>query len=268
MSFSIQCAANNVWYGTFAHFNSVGICHGFATRIGGLSEAPFYSLNVGLRSGDDSKKVVANRERLFQALGIAAGTVVSGQQVHGDTVAVVTERAMGRGALNCDGLPGTDALVTNAAGVALMIFFADCVPVLFVDPKRRAIGACHAGWRGTAASLAAKTVLAMQQHFGTEPGDCLVGIGPSIGQCCYEVDEPVIACYREAFSWWEDVAIPHGSNWRLDLRQANCQQLEDIGVHKQNIVLSNVCTACNTPLFYSYRAEHGKTGVLAAVIRL
>ncbi len=122
MSFSIQCAANNVWYGTFAHFNNIGICHGLATRIGGLSEAPFYSLNMGLRSGDDVKKVAANRELFFQALGIAADTVVSDQQIHGDTVAVVTAKAMGRGALNCDGLPGTDALVTNTAGVALMVF--------------------------------------------------------------------------------------------------------------------------------------------------
>jgi YfiH family protein len=266
MDFSIQHAANRVWYGTFAHFSKIGIKHGVATRIGGISEAPYHSLNLGMQSGDDIQKVAMNRKRLYEAIGIDPVTVVNGKQIHGDNVAIVGKNDMGRGSVSYDGIPDTDALITNVPGVSLMVFFADCVPVLFADPRRNVIGTCHAGWRGTLAQIAEKTVMAMNQHFGTEPGDCLVGIGPAIGQCCYEVDEAVVSRYKKVFSWWEEVIVPHGSKWRLDLGKTNYRQLLDMGVDRKNIISSNICTACNTPLFYSYRAEHGRTGVLAALI--
>lgn len=268
MDFSIQYAANKVWYGTFAHFDRIGIKHGVATRIGGVSDAPYHSLNLGLRVGDDISKVASNRKKLYEAIGIDPATVVSGQQRHGDNVAIITKKDMGKGSMKYDGIQNTDALITNVHGVSLMVFFADCVPVLFVDPKRKAIGACHAGWRGTVAKIAAKTLMAMQQNFGTEPDDCLVGIGPSIGKCCYEIDDTVISHYKKVFGWWEEVVVPIGNKWRLDLWKTNHRQLVDMGVDSKNIISSNICTSCNTSLFYSYRAEHGRTGVLAALITL
>jgi YfiH family protein len=226
------------------------------------------SLNLGIRSGDDRDTVIINRKLFCEAIGIDPAAVFFGQQIHSDYVAVISEQDAGSGGIGKIGIDGADALITNVPGVSLWAFFADCVPILFYDPIHQAIGACHAGWRGTAARIAAKCVLAMQDQFGTNPADCIVGIGPSIGPCCYEVDEIVISQLRQSFAWWSEVALPHGKKWRFDLWQANYRQLLDIGIRSGNIEMSQVCTACNTALFYSYRAEHGKTGVLAAAITL
>jgi hypothetical protein len=165
-------------------------------------------------------------------------------------------------------IPDTDALITAEQGIPLMLFFADCVPVLIFDPVGKAVAAVHAGWKGTVASIGQKAVLAMQERFGTRPEDCLAAIGPSIGPCCYEVDQPVVEALEQAFPWWEDLIIPRGERWMLDLWEANRRQLEAIGVHKRNIEISGVCTSCNTELFYSHRAEKGKTGRFGAIISL
>ena len=267
MVFFIKRAANGIWYGTFAPLQTAGVKHGFATRLGGVSPAPFASLNVGLRVGDDVSNAVANRQALCQAVGVDFSRVVTTGQVHGDQVAVVTASDTGRG-LNLQGVAGTDALITADSDVPLMIFYADCVPLLFFDPVRRVAGACHAGWRGSAAGIAANVLGAMSHHFGTAPADCLVAIGPAIGPCCYEVDEPVIDAIQKSFPWWEETVIPYGTKWCLDLAQLNRRQLLDSGAQDANILLSRVCTSCNTPLFFSYRAEKQITGVQAAIICL
>ena len=267
MDFSIKRAANGIWHGTFAPLQAAGVKHGFATRLGGVSSAPFASLNVGLRVGDDVRNAVANRQALCQAVGVDFSRVVTTGQVHGDQVAVVTASDTNKG-LNLRGVSGTDAFITADPDVPLMIFYADCVPLLFFDPVRRVAGACHAGWRGSAAGIAANVLSAMNRHFGTDPADCLVAIGPSIGSCCYEVDEPVINAIQKSFPWWEETVLPYGTKWRLDLAQLNRRQLLDSGAQDANILLSRVCTACNTPLFFSYRAEKQITGVQAAIICL
>lgn len=268
MSFLLKHAPNNLWYGVFSHMDRLGVKHGFATRLGGVSESPYCSLNFGMRTGDDQAKVLTNRQLFCEAVRIDPATVFFGQQIHSDYVAVVSEQDAGSGGIEKLGISGADALISNLPGISLLAFFADCVPILFFDPIRQVIGACHSGWRGTAVQIAAKCVLAMQNQFGTNPADCIVGIGPSIGPCCYEVDEVVISQFRQSFSWWREVALPHDQKWQLDLWQANYRQLIDIGINASNIEVSQVCTACNTSLFYSYRAEHGKTGVLAAAITL
>lgn len=268
--FFIKRATNGVWYGQFAHLVHRGVKHGISTRLGGLSVAPYSALNLGLKSGDDPAKVRLNRELFCQAVGVDIANAVTCQQVHATHIHFAQAADAGRGARNhAAAIPATDAIVTDRPGLPLMLFYADCVPVLIVDPVRPAVAVCHAGWKGTVARIAAKTVLAMSEHYGTDPADCLVGIGPSIGPCCYEVDHPVIDALQESFGpVWHHFTVRRGDKWMLDLWHANRYQLETVGVRRDNIDVSGVCTASNTELFYSHRAEKGITGRLGAVISL
>lgn len=267
--FLLKHDVNSLWYGTFTHFDKLGIKHGVSSRLGGISTPPFRSLNLGLHTGDEDQNVIVNRERFCKTVGVEATHIVTAQQTHTDQVVVVTKDHLGRGAtVYSEAIEHTDALVTNVPGVPLMLFFADCVPVLIVDPVHKAIGIAHAGWKGTVAKIAQKTILTMQQQFGTNPQQCLVGIAPSIGPCCYEVDEFVMNQLKEQFPKWEELVQPAGDKWHLDLWQANRLQLEEIGVASENILVSSVCTACNNELFFSYRAEQGCAGRMGAIIVL
>ncbi|WP_371370888.1 peptidoglycan editing factor PgeF [Sporomusa aerivorans] len=267
--FVLKYDPNGVWYGIFTAFADKGVTHGISTRLGGHSDQPFASLNLGLHTGDDAQAVWHNRQAFCQALGFAAENAVTAEQVHQDLVQLVTEKDIGRGARRYEeAIKNTDALITNAKAVPLMLFFADCVPVLIFDPVARAVGISHAGWKGTVAKIAQKTVLAMQDNYGSKPADCLVGIGPSIGPCCYEVDEAVMSKLRDGFEQWENLATPCGERWRLNLWEANRQQLKEIGVMDSNITISGVCTADNTQVFFSHRAEAGRTGRIGAAIML
>lgn len=268
--FFIKRAANGVWYGQFAHIAHHGVKHGISTRLGGLSAAPYGTLNLGLKSGDDPDKVRLNRDLFCQAVGVDYSRALTCQQVHASHIHFATAADAGRGARSHDAaIPACDAVVTDQPGLPLMLFYADCVPVIVYDPVRQVVAVVHAGWKGTLARIAAKTVLAMSEHYGSKPAHCLVGIGPSIGPCCYEVDEPVIRALKDAFGpAWTKLAVPRGDKWLLDLWHANRDQLEDVGVQRDRIDISGVCTASNTELFYSHRAEKGITGRLGAIISL
>ena len=268
--FVLKHSANGVWYSEFSSLAAQGIKHGISSRLGGQSTAPFTSLNLGLHTGDDAGVVWANRQAFCQAVGLPAGKVVAAEQVHGDKIQQATWQDAGRGARHYhDSIKDTDALITNVPTLPLMLFFADCVPVLIVDPVAKAIGISHAGWKGTVAKIGQKTVLAMQQHYNTNPADCLVGIGPSIGPCCYQIDELVLNKLQANFVNWRDLTSPSdGHHWQLDLWNANRQQLEEIGVLDSNISISGICTACNKEIFFSHRAEAGGTGRIGAVITL
>ena len=267
-TFSIR-HREGIWNGTFSHFSALGLKHGVSARLGGISNEPFTSLNLALHVGDDPDTVRTNRQLYCQALDIPATALVTAEQIHGDSIHLVTAQDCGRGAANYqDALPQTDALITQVPGIPLMLFFADCVPVLIFDPVQRAIAVVHAGWKGTVALLARKTILAMQRYCQTQPEDCLVGIAPSIGPCCYEVDDPVIERLKASFIHWEPLLEKEETRRKLNLWEANRQQLREIGVKDENIINSQVCTACNSSLFFSYRKGQGKTGRLAAFIML
>ena len=255
--------------GTFSHFEKYSIHHGISTRTGGVSKKPYQSLNLGLHTGDQKNDVIANRKRFCQAVGLPFAETVTAEQVHGSHIAVVSAADAGKGMINYDeAILKTDGLITNVPGLPLMLCYADCVPVLIADPKRKVVALSHAGWKGTMAAIAPKTVEKMAGEFGCDPADCLVGIGPSIGFCSYEVDDTVISELQRAFSWWARVVRPEGKKWKLDLWQANAQQLIDVGVAKENIVISNYCTVCNGNLFFSHRADKGQTGRMGAIIAL
>lgn len=268
MSFYLECGEDNLWYGLFSHFNSELVIHGVSTRFNGVSKNVFDSLNLALHNGDDSKAVCENRVKFCNGLGVDAKKIVTTQQVHGDAILRIDTSYLGRGAIDYeDAIQETDGLITNLPNVPLMMFFADCVPILILDPIKKAIGICHAGWKGTVKKIAQKTVMAMADAFGSNPEDCLIGIGPSIGKCCFEVDEPVYKEFKLAFPTLDCKEISH-DKWKIDLWQANRLQLESIGVKPANIEESKICTKCNAELFFSYRADGGKTGRIAAVIQL
>lgn len=256
------------WFGVFTHLEDLAIKHGISTRLGGVSKEPFASLNLGLHTGDEADKVKTNRRRFTAAVGVDLLAVTTAEQIHGDKVFSVRQEHAGLGSEEySQAIKGVDALITNVPGIPLMLFFADCVPVVIADPVRRAIGISHAGWKGTVAEIAVKTVKTMAAEYGTNPSDCRAGIGPSVGQCCYEVDETVINRLK-AFTYWPELVTPQGNRWRLNLWEANRRQLLDAGLKKENVVVSEVCTSCNTELFFSYRAENGCTGRIGTTISL
>ena len=247
-----------------------GIVHGFSSRIGGYSGAPYQGLNLGLTSGDRITDVQKNRIAFAGALGIKPEQVVGGMQVHDTNIALVTRADGGKGFLSANtALPDTDGLVTNERGIALMTLYADCVPVLFYDPYVQVIAVCHCGWRGTVNRMAAKTAGVMINEYGCSAEHILAAIGPSISQQHYEVDDGVLTQFREAFSFADELIQPtddlHG---KLDLWKANQMQLEEIGLLRNNIEVSEFCTYENVDRFYSHRAEHGITGRNAALLML
>ena len=270
MSFVLEHLQNNLWSGKFTHFPSDILVHGISARLGGVSQKPYDALNMGLHVGDDKKAVLENRRRYLHALEIKAEEVCSPQQVHGTKVLRVTSEDRGKGALDYESaIAETDALITNALGVPLLLCFADCVPLLFFDPANGAIGIAHAGWKGTVGRIGVKTVEAMAREFGTDPKSLLVGIGPSIGTECFVVGEDVAQKFREAFpEYHEKILSQQEGETHADLWAANRLQLEEAGVAAGNIECADKCTSCSHKWFFSYRADGGETGRLAAVMSL
>ncbi|KKM12257.1 multicopper polyphenol oxidase [Clostridiales bacterium PH28_bin88] len=242
----------------------------FSTRLGGVSPAPYDSLNLAFHVGDRPDNVRANRSSFFSGLGIDPLAIVAGHQVHGEQVAQVSDRHKGRGAADWETvLPGTDAMVTDSPGIPLTTYYADCVPVFLLDPVNRAIGVAHAGWKGTVLEVGRKTLEQMSRLFGTDPARCLAAVGPSIGPCCYEVDQAVAGPLRERISFGEELLLPRpNGRWRLNLWEANARSLQEAGVTREHITVSELCTSCRTDLFFSHRAEGGVTGRMAAVLML
>ncbi|MBS3909357.1 MAG: peptidoglycan editing factor PgeF [Actinobacteria bacterium] len=240
-----------------------GILVAFTTREGGASRAPYDSLNLALHVGDNDAAVIQNREALRALLGLDPALMTCAEQVHGGGVAVVDESIAGSGAVSLkEAVRGVDALVTNLEAVPLTLFFADCVPVVIVEPRRRVIGAAHAGWRGVYAGIVENTINRMVEDRAVEPADLTAFIGPSIGGCCYRVGEDLIKKFAEKFSdkerWF--------NGGKLDLPALVCYRLEEAGVGPAKIfTCEDSCTSCRTDLFFSYRGDGCVTGRQAAV---
>lgn len=185
-------------YELFDQFDDVSNI--ISSRLGGVSVGPYYSLNVGLHVGDKDTAVIKNRALLCEAVGVELRSLVAGEQVHGTNISIVTACHAGKGAIRwSDSIPRTDGLITNVPELPLFMVVADCAVVSFFDPKRKVIALAHGSWRGTVGRIVQKTVSKMVETFGCDLRDILVGIGPSIGPCCYEVGEDVIKLFREAF---------------------------------------------------------------------
>jgi len=230
------------------------VTHAFCTRLGGVSEGSYASLNLGFRSGDRLEQVRRNKSLVEEGFGVPEGRLILMRQVHGDRIRVLD----GGGPLP-EELPECDGLVSDRPGVALGVRTADCVPLFFVDPVRRVIGAAHAGWRGTALGIAARMVKILSQRFSSRPEDLLAAIGPAIGPCCYQIDAPVFEAFS-AMPRADQILIPcrEKGRWMADLLLANRFQIQGTGVPSGNIFSSGLCTACRRDLFFSHRAggEH------------
>lgn len=230
-----------------------GLCHAISTRLGGVSPPPFASLNLTSARGDAPEHVRENVRRLCEAVNLTPAMLVSPQQVHGAQIARVGREMRGRILLGCDGV------ITDEPGVALLLRFADCVPLIVYDPVHRAVGVAHAGWRGTLAGIAVALVQAMGVAFGSRPTELLAGIGPAIGPCCYQVGPEVVEKAVAVFGAADGIVLTQADgSFHLDLWEANRQALVQTGV--QQIEVAGLCTACHTDEFYSHRAENGRTG--------
>ena len=242
----------------------IAVPHCFTTRFGGVSQGYLDSLNIGIHRGDDWENVLKNYEILGEALGFDVRKVVLSHQTHTDIVLRVGAAEQGSGLFGPE-LPECDALVTNEPGTALVIFTADCTPILLHDPVTGAVGAAHAGWRGTAAAIAAKTVEAMVRHFGSRPADIRAAIGPNIGQCCFETDGDVPDAIRAAFGPEVETWIRrNGEKYYVNLKEVNALVLRRAGV--KHIDISTDCTACQNRRFWSHRITGGQRGSQGAVI--
>ncbi len=251
----------------FTSLNTPDLIHAVTTRHGGVSKPPHDTLNLSFARPDDPAAVVENRRRVFRALEIAPERVVQAAQVHGNDVLVVEDQHAGCGALSrATLLPPADALVTNTPDLYLFAGFADCVPLLFFDPVRRAVGVAHAGWQGTVKQIGAATVAKMQEAFGTDPADLRIVIGPSAGACCYNVWLHVAETIGAAFPDDPDVLIERDGETMCDLWSANVATLRRSGVPREQIEVSGLCTICHADRFFSHRADHGQTGRFAAII--
>ena len=240
------------------------IQHAIFSRQGGVSQPPFDSLNLSVSVPDDKTAVYANRAKAFGLFNRQNDSVVHAHLVHGNSVARVTQ------ANNGTWVERVDALITNEQGCALTMNYADCAPIFLYDPVQQAIGLGHAGWKGTVVDLPGAMVRAMQQQFGSDPAWLVAGIGPCISWENYEVDEPLVSEVKATFTDWETVLQKPerkaNGRYHFNLSEANRQNLIRAGV--QQIELSGFCTAVRTDLFFSHRAEKGKTGRFGTIFIL
>ena len=244
----------------FAHFPTDGIVHGISTRLGGVSDAPYATLNLSSAVRDDPVRVSENRRRFAVALGGDPARLVGCWQTHGDDVLVVEDDFDPAGPL-----PKVDIQVTDRPGWLLSLRFADCVPLLMAHPKRRVVAAVHSGWRGTRIGAAATAIRVLGERYGAEPGGLLVGIGPSIGPCCYEVGDEVAAQFADRP---ESVIRDGRARPHLDLWGLNRRAVVEAGVPPEQVQLSELCTRCHADRFFSHRAHGFPAGRFGAAIGL
>ena len=280
---------NGVTYLSFPEFDTLGgVRHAFSTRLGGVSRGFYESMNLSFTRGDDEADVHENYRRFSEIVGAAEEDVVCTYQTHTTNIRVVTREDAGKGVVRERDYTDIDGLVTDDPSVVLTVFYADCVPLLFADPVKKAIGTAHAGWRGTVGGIGSNMAQKLKDHYGTDPADLYVAIGPSICGDCYEVGEEVVMQVKDALpprlqacitatayakGARRDCAVfrregaPEGK-YQLDLHVLNRLMLEEAGIPADRIFVTDVCTKCNPELLFSHRVMGEKRGNLAAFLRI
>lgn len=242
----------------------------FTTRMGGVSKGQFASMNVSTTNGDNLDDVKKNYEILGNAVGFDFKKTVLSRQTHTDNIRIVKEDDIGKGLLKERDYDDVDGLITNISGVTLVTQFADCTPLLFLDPENKVIANVHSGWRGTVQQIGKRAVEIMQKEFGSKPANIIAAIGPCINKCCYEVDDPVYKEFakQEVFSLEKVFTKKENGKFMLDLVEANKEILLSAGIREENLDISDLCTHCSSHIFHSHRATAGKRGNLGAFITL
>lgn len=267
-----QKRSGAVEYLSFKGLESTGIVnHLFTTRKGGVSTGIYESMNLSYARGDDSKAVDENFRRIAAVFGSAIDRIVCSDQTHTTNIRRVTETDAGKGIVIKKDYSDVDGLITNVPGLILATFYADCVPLYFVDVENRAIGLSHSGWRGTVNRMGAATLKAMKEAFGTRPENVWAAIGPSICQDCYEVGSDVAGQFEDAFSGCQGEILKKGKaegKYQLDLWAANQIILLEAGIWPEHLETTDICTCCNSNYLFSHRASHGKRGNLGAFLEL
>ena len=245
--------------------------HGFSTRLGGVSQGCYASMNLSFTRGDDEAAVRENYHRIAKSIGVKCENMVLSQQTHTTNVRVVTEKDKGKGIVKPLDYTDVDGMVTNIHGICLVTFYADCVPLYFVDPVQKAIGLSHSGWRGTVGKIGKETIRKMEEQYGSDPKDILAAVGPSICKDCYEVSEDVILEFQKNFKerYWKDLFYgKENGKYQLDLWKANEIIFKESGILPEHIAVTNVCTHCNSEILYSHRTSGDRRGNLAAFLAL
>ena len=259
-------------YITAKNLDATGIVsHAFSTRLGGVSEGIYSSMNLTFTRDDDPVKVLENFEIFGNTIGAKTSDMVYAMQTHTTNVLEVTSCHKGMGIIKDRDFSDIDGLVTNEPGLTLVTSYADCVPLFIVDPVKHAIGLSHSGWRGTVNNIAKVTVEKMTELYGTNPEDLIVFIGPSICRDCYEVSADVADEFAKAYGSSVFDKILHVKNngkFKLNLWQANYSNFINCGVLAENIAITDICTCCNSDILYSHRASKGMRGGLCGFLTL
>ncbi len=266
------CRHKQVVYLTFPLLTRTGLVrHLFSTRTGGVSEGIYSSMNLSYSRGDDPAAVDENFRRIAEIFDSTPEQMVFSRQTHTTNVRLVTEEDCGKGVVRPLDYDNVDGLITNVPGIILCTFYADCVPLYFVDTRNKAIGLAHSGWRGTVNKMGEQVIRKMKEAYGTCPEDVISAIGPSICQDCYEVGEEVADAFKNSFQEEWEYLLKDGASegkYQLDLQEANRRILINAGIPADQIAVTDICTCCNSGILFSHRASNGKRGNLGAFLEL
>lgn len=260
-------------YLTFPLLEQTGMVrHLFSTRLGGVSQGIYSTMNLSYTRGDEKEAVDENFRRIAEVLGCSVGDIVCSDQTHTVNLRVVGRQDGGKGILESRDYTDIDGLLTDEPGVVLATFYADCVPLYFVDTKKKAVALAHSGWRGTVARMGNCVVDKLRETYGSDPADIVAAIGPSICQACYEVSEDVADAFAAEFckSGQKDEILESkgGGKYQLDLWRANEIVLQEAGIPARQIQVTDLCTCHNSEYLFSHRASQGKRGNLGAFLGL
>lgn len=258
---------DGIWFGISPKLAEQGIKHAFTTKLHGKSIVIPDSLNMSLHVNDDNDFIIENRRYVCSALRVNFEKLTTPKQVHGDHIVYVDNSLAGRGRLSFDdAIEGTDALFTDVPGLPLMLLFADCTPIIISDPVKKVVAVVHTGWRSTVQNIVQKTVAKMSGKLSVNPEDCLAIIGPSMGPGCYQVGEEVYFAAQKNLADYRSLFIEKDNKqWLFNMWKANARQLMNAGLKATNMVTSEICTQCDKELFFSHRADQGRTGRFAAI---
>lgn len=267
-----QNRLGEIEYLTFPLLSETGLVnHLFTTRMGGVSKDIYTSMNLSYSRGDDKGAVDENYKRIAAVFHSSPNQIVCSDQTHTTNVRLVTGNDCGKGVTEQKDYRDIDGLITDEPGIILATFYADCVPLYFIDIEHKAIGLSHSGWRGTVNKMGACTLRAMKDAFGTKPEAVKAAIGPSICQDCYEVSEDVAVQFKELFAnCSKEILMPgkEKGKYQLNLWEANRRILIQEGILPENLSVTDICTCCNPHYLFSHRASNGKRGNLAAMMEL